>query len=1574
MLTEDRELSYSDLQRLSSADEIASFFLTLGYNVDARIEQTPAALGISADSLARRINHIERIADQEEELQAYLLEMKSMRVADRQALARHFRNLSGDFLLILTSDYDTLDFVLLERTLPEAGNSGMARKRVAVHPHVLTVDRQSPDAVVLRVLRRFSYTEADPQFQFEKLLSAYTVAEWSEPLFNNRALFSDYYLNQRLRESDEWQENPQSMYRALRSLLLDVRRRLAGENEATTRTNLLEPAFDALGFAWRGCDGRADEPGTPDYRLFGPDATEDDSPLALCLAYKWNRYLDGRDETRDNDRPDHNPGARVVSVLESGQAPYVVVTNGKLWRLYAARAHSRATNYYEVDLEEALSSPDREEAIRYFWLFFRGDAFVPRPVVHEGEMRSLCFLDQLVEDSETYAKELGERLKDRVFEEIFPHLAEGFIEYIRREEGSDVELEQDRLDGIYQGTLTFLYRMMFVLYAESRDLLPVKDQRGYWEASLSKLKGEIARAAGDIVDTAPDRVRRAYGADSTMLYEQLSKLFTVIDEGDPNLNVPRYNGGLFLTVPADDDVSPEAANARFLCGAKIPDRYLALGLDLLARDVDAKTQALVMIDFKTLGVRQLGSIYEGLLEFKLRIARERMAIVKGKRTEEIIPYREVKKEKRKILTEGRGENRRERTLAKGAVYLDNTRQERKATGSYYTPDYIVKYIVEHTVGPVLEEKLASLRPRLRELERRYRTHRQNAIAKSKLGRYEDPEKFWNNGAVQELAYDVLDIKVLDPAMGSGHFLVETVDFITDHLLHFLNGFPDNPVRASLERTRQAILGAMEQQQVSIGPARLNDVALLKRQVLKRCVYGVDLNPMAVELAKVSLWLDAFTLGAPLSFLDHHLRYGNSLIGASARDADRELRGETARQATLWGGPFEDLLRQAEIMLGIGRLADATMEQVHESANLFRLFEEAAKPYKQLLDVFVIRHFGEERAADFLRLYGVEVMTADRRNLGKPYREVLAERERLFLEHRFFHWDLEFPEVFIDLENRRWWEDAGFDAVVGNPPWVNIKQQDPVETRFVKGTLRGIAGRADSSVMFTARAVDLLRKDGLLGFIVSNKFLHSQYGKPFLSTLQERAEIELLIDLSDSPVFEDPTTYPSIMSVRNTCRSALSVPTIQVVSVETPERVEMALDMVDSGSWKQSRAAVTGVETSRDGLVQRFAGASEAWQSLRDLTLAIREGSANGCDTVFLMTSEQAAHLRLEEEIVKPFAFPSDIGRYCAQSPEHLTIWPYVGRTLIDLERYPQARRYLESHRAELEDRYCVRKAGKTFYAYHDPAFPTVTQGWKTVTSDIALYPAFSILRGDVVFKNTMYVIVPKPEVDVFFLTAILNSRLTFCNLSTMTPRLRGGYLRYKTKYLEALPVPRINFATPSQRRALMADTTRQLYDQCLYQGHTAILEFAEQALSRDEKDTVHDLLAHLAAQMTELNAQTRAGVERWISFLEAQIGAKIHDLSGKTIIRRYLGDYQKGEGELPFEELLERLHNNRSQIRANLSHPAFQASLRREYEASLAVLLPVKERLASTDRLIDQVVYRLYGLTEEEIAIVEGRA
>jgi len=878
MVTDDRDLKSPDIQVLSSRDSIAAFFSSLGYNTDdksgARIKQSVSALGITPDTIAKTIKHVERLADQENgTLQVYLFELSSVTVMAIRALARAFRDRAGKYLLVLTSDYESIDFIFLERILPAAKDGGIATKGVAIRPHILTVKRRDPGTLALRVLRRFTYTESDADAQADKLLSAFGVAEWSERLFNNRALFSDYYLLERLPQSPEWSEQIKPQLLKLRELFVNVREKFGNQKEAVVREKLLQPVFELLGFtAIIGKDSKSMD-AEPDYRLYQKDAGTSGKPLAVCLAYTWNRYLDGKDETRDTETPDENPGAHVVTLLEAGEASWAIVTNGKVWRLYSSKAHSRATNYYEIDLEETIAMQDPQEAFRFFWLLFREQAFVPVEDIHKGETRTTTFLDRLIEESESYAKELGEKLKSRVFDDIFPHFAEGFIEHMGGAEHllslSEEEREQS-LRAVFQGTLTFLYRLLFLLYSESRNLLPVNEVRGYWDLSLSRLKKEITDHAGTIIDEAPEKIKKAYREDSSELYKQLSKLFGVIDQGDADVNVPLYNGGLFITNPAKDDESPETRNARFLRTNNIPDRSLALGLDMMARGEDNKTHALVAIDYKSLGVRHLGSIYEGLLEFKLRIATEKMAVVKGKKTEEIYPYKEAKKNELPIMTIGRGKNAEERVLKKGTVYLENDKRERKATGSYYTPDYIVKYIVENTVGPVLAEKLDALRPKLREAQLTLKKERDKYKALGGKGDSPENQTYLKH---RQLVDDLFDIKVLDPAMGSGHFLVEAVDFISDKILGdkegFLRAFPWNPITAELQNTRQTILNEMEKQGVSIDKNRLTDVNLLKRHILKRCIYGVDLNPMAVELAKVSLWLDCFTLGAPLSFLDHH---------------------------------------------------------------------------------------------------------------------------------------------------------------------------------------------------------------------------------------------------------------------------------------------------------------------------------------------------------------------------------------------------------------------------------------------------------------------------------------------------------------------------------------------------------------------------------------------------------------------------------------------------------------------------------------------------------------------------------
>lgn len=240
----DRDLSNKDIQALSDGDAIASFFAHLGYDTAQRVTQTAAAMGVTADAVARKIARIERLADADAgALQVYLIELDSVMVAAVNGLARALRNRAGEYLLVITSDYERLYFVLIEREAAPTTPTRISTPQVQVRPRVLSVNRRAPGRVELRALRRFTYTEADAYAQYDKLRSAYIVAEWAEPLFNNRALVSDYFLTDRLRDWPEWAENPRPTYQRLVELWVRARERFAGQDEAVVLTGLSSPRW-----------------------------------------------------------------------------------------------------------------------------------------------------------------------------------------------------------------------------------------------------------------------------------------------------------------------------------------------------------------------------------------------------------------------------------------------------------------------------------------------------------------------------------------------------------------------------------------------------------------------------------------------------------------------------------------------------------------------------------------------------------------------------------------------------------------------------------------------------------------------------------------------------------------------------------------------------------------------------------------------------------------------------------------------------------------------------------------------------------------------------------------------------------------------------------------------------------------------------------------------------------------------------------------------------------------------------------------------------------------------------------
>ena len=402
------------------------------------------------------------------------------------------------------------------------------------------------------------------------------------------------------------------------------------------------------------------------------------------------------------------------------------------------------------------------------------------------------------------------------------------------------------------------------------------------------------------------------------------------------------------------------------------------------------------INYRDLSVQQLGSIYERLLEFELV---------------------------------------REET---GALAVSPNLFARKNTGSYYTPEELVGLILDETLEPLIHERLEAFRTALSGL-----SQRDSEDYRRRLLRETDP------------ANAILALRVCDPAMGSGHFLVSLVDTLSDHVLDAMaeaavlaTGLDYvSPLAEKIEDIRTTILRNARANDWAIEEAHLDDRHIVRRMVLKRCVYGVDKNPMAVELAKVALWLHTFTVGAPLSFIDHHLRAGDSLFGLWVRDAID--KASTLGGELLWNEALQNAQRQARAMKTIEMATDAEIAEAHRSAEMWTDVEFQTGP----LDSFV----SFMHALDWLNLSRAEIglvrLWLDGQfgdplpiSRGKvrpePIRAKLTEVEAftdiweraraLIAEERFLNWQIAFPGVWDNWTSGE--RQGGFDAVVGNPPW------------------------------------------------------------------------------------------------------------------------------------------------------------------------------------------------------------------------------------------------------------------------------------------------------------------------------------------------------------------------------------------------------------------------------------------------------------------------------------------------------------------------------------------------------------
>ena len=1018
------------------------------------------------------------------------------------------------------------------------------------------------------------------------------------------SLFARDFLTESISQLSDWQAVDDAALDGFERALRSIFDRFPTDqtpNESQTEDDLIWPVLGALGWTASlrqqnlSSRGRDD---VPDGLLFADEATKDranrcrqewqryEYGLAVVESKRWQRPLDRRSDRQGEETAPSTQMLRYlrrVDDLTNGALRWGVLTNGVKWRLYWAGARSVSEQFFELDLATALGLPGHNEGLfalseadcrhclKLFVLFFRRNAFLPDP----DTVDSRTLHQRVLDEGRVYEERVAADLSELVFKQVFPKLARTIAEAV-----PDAPLPEVR-----DAALILLYRLLFILYAEDRDLLPVRDNRYDDYGLRDKVRGDIGRrkSQGD-----------TFSASAARYWSIIDDLCRAIDQGDASIGLPPYNGGLF-----DQQRTPLLENIR------LGDAVMADVIDALSFEQTEDGRR--YINYRDLSVQQLGSIYERLLEYE-------------------------------VVHDGDAIGVRPNVFA------------RKGSGSYYTPDDLVEVILKETVGPLARQCLTAFSEHA---TKRGRGRANAGLIRRELQRLDPAER-------------LLELKICDPAMGSGHFLVSLVDYLADSVIAALAEAQAtvedyvSPLTERIDAIRTTILNNAGERGWTIDAEQLDDRHIIRRMVLKRCVYGVDKNPMAVELAKVSLWLHTFTVGAPLSFLDHHLRCGNSLFGCWARQGIEKM--SAGGHGLFIHEPVNRAADAANAMQVVEHLTDAEIAEAQQSAQTFAEVEAMTAPLDAFLsllhafdwldvkdrdDTAALHAFFEGRLGDPLDIaqgrYAVSTATPD----GQRFAGLLERARGLMAEERFLNWQAAFPGVWTNLKNVE--PDGGFDAVIGNPPWDRIKLQqvewfaarrpaialaqraadrkrmiaaletagDPLGHDFAKASERAanatrmartcgdypLLSRGDVNLysLFVERAMTLVKPQGMVGLLVPSGIASDKTAATFFQGVATKGRLRALYDFENRRTkFNAPPFFPDVDSRFKFCAIVASP-----ASFSEPAHCAFFLQDISELNDPERRFPLTAEDFAR---VNPNTGTAPIFRTSRDakLTTALYE--------------------------------------------------------------------------------------------------------------------------------------------------------------------------------------------------------------------------------------------------------------------------------------------------------------------------------------------------------------------------------
>jgi type I restriction-modification system DNA methylase subunit len=865
--------------------------------------------------------------------------------------------------------------------------------------------------------------------------------------------FSEYFLHKILPHEAKLvsrldESGAVRAWRGLNGLLRQAHRELRGSRQArVTRRVLLDPLAELL--SWRLGELSVvvtsigeEEESQPLY------IDGEEKAVARVLAISAESSLDLPPEGLHRR---FAPAHRLVRVLEQEGLTWGILLNAYELRI-VRRSEGFVSSHLAFSLlDMADDVPGARSAWKLLWGVLRGDAWRPSP----------SMLDEVVRLGREHQQEVGTLLGSQVPAAV-ERLLQGAITHpANREMLANFVAESTRrrglLEHLHAGALRYLYRLLFVLYAEARGLLPL-DMPAYRDGyALTGARGLVRRA----LDRATDPRVNADAANG--FYElSLIALFRLLRDGadlGPEGRIPAYGGGLFYPHRDPDCEYPEFDDLR------IGDQTVAYVLEALTH-VQTK-RGKVTLSYRELDVEQLGSLYEGLLERAVDFVDEQsgplwrirldgdVVLVTGSQLADLRKRRGEIGAATLDLEEPDEEDEPEDLEAEPDVETDEEADEEPVTTGKKKPIRVLPSMLEEPnpipVGSVV------LRPGLgRKQSGSYYTNR--AFVEYLVRRAVDPL------AEGKSPEEILKLSVCDPAMGSGHFLVGACRRLADHLLSaYRSSYAEERARAEAEAKEAYQHEMLVDAGVHAEVARVwtdepAELAACRRLVAFYCLYGVDKNPLAVELARVSLWLATAASDHPLTFLNHRLVPGDSLLGITVDDLLRGIYRKKTKKALTGDEPH-----QGELALYFSRAElDARLQRAFRHLReIERLETEQPGDFEdqQMASLIMQQELAPFVDAHYLRIGrafledddpGADPMIPNRWMQEIQDQHTVSDETRLTAataidkgkKIRAFCWELTFPELFFEPDTEgdriRKRERPGFDAMVGNPPWDKLE--------------------------------------------------------------------------------------------------------------------------------------------------------------------------------------------------------------------------------------------------------------------------------------------------------------------------------------------------------------------------------------------------------------------------------------------------------------------------------------------------------------------------------------------------------